>query len=75
MLCYDRWKRFFWSDNKKWFKNIRNIARGQGDDYTTVCLLDYPYFGKYYDKLIAIDLSKQQKLDADPKAMQQIKCN
>ena len=75
MLCYDRWKRFFWSDNKKWFKNIRNIACGQGDDYTTGCLLDYPYFGKCYDKLIAIDLSKQQKLDADPKAMQQIKCN
>ena len=43
---------------------------GQGDDYTTVCLLDYPYFKKY--KLIAIDLSKQQKLDADEKGMQQI---
>ena len=28
-------------------------------------------FQKYY-KLIAIDLSKQQKLDADPKAIQQI---
>ena len=44
---------------------------GKGDDYTTGCLLDYPYFKKYY-KLIAIDLSKQQTLDADPKAMQQI---
>ena len=46
----------------KWFKtcrNIRNIVTGQGDDYTTVCLLDYPYFKKFY-KLIAIDLSKQQ---------------
>ena len=51
--------------------NIRKIATGQGDNYTTGCLLDYPYFKKYY-KLIAIDLSKQQKLDADPKAMQQI---
>ena len=39
------------------------------DDYTTECLLVYPYFKKYY-KLIAIDLSKQQKLDADPKAIQ-----
>ena len=29
----------------------------QGDDYTTGCLLEYPYFEKYY-KLIAIDLSK-----------------
>ena len=44
---------------------------GKGDDYTTGCLLDYPYFKKHY-KLIAIDLSKQQTLDADPKAIQQI---
>ena len=50
--------------------NIRKIATGQGDDYITGCLLDYTYFEKY--KLIAIDLSKQQKLDSDPKAMQQI---
>ena len=34
-------------------------------------MLDYPCFKKYY-KLIAVDLSKQQKLDADPKAKQQI---
>ena len=26
----------------------------------------------YYDKMIAVDLSKQQALDADPKAIQQI---
>ena len=50
----------------KTFNNIRKIAMGQGYDYTTGCLLDYPYFKKYF-KLIAIDLSKQQKLDADPK--------
>ena len=37
----------------------------------TGCLLDYTYFKKYY-KLIAKDLSKQQKLDADPKALKQI---
>ena len=55
----------------KTYDNIRKVATGQGDDYTTGCLLDYPYFKKYY-KLIAIDLSKQQKLDADPKAIQQI---
>ena len=41
------------------------------DDYTTGCLLDYPYFKENY-KLIAIDLSKQQELDADPRAIQQI---
>ena len=37
----------------------------------TGCLLDYNYYKKYY-KMIAIDLSKQQALDADPKAIQQI---
>ena len=58
-------------NNLKTHDNIRKIATGQGDDYTTGCLLDYPYFKIYY-KLIAIDLSKQQKLDADPKAIQQI---
>ena len=36
----------------------RKIAIGQGDDYTTGCLLDYPYFKDHY-KMIAIDLSKQ----------------
>ena len=55
----------------KTYKNIRKITIGQGDDYTTGCLLDYTYFKKYY-KMIAIDLSKQQALDADPKAIQQI---
>ena len=39
--------------------------------YRTGCLLDYPYF-KDYCKMIAIDLSKQQALDTDPKAIQQI---
>ena len=39
--------------------------------FTTEFLLDYNYFKENY-KLIAIDLSKQQKLDADPKAIQQI---
>ena len=55
----------------KTYENIRKIAAGQGDDYTTGCLLDYPYFKNHY-KMIAIDLSKQQALDADPKAIQQI---
>ena len=43
----------------------------QKDDYTTGCLLDYIYFKNYY-KMIVVDLSKQQALDADPKAIQQI---
>ena len=50
--------------------NIRKIAIGQGDGFTTGCLLDYNYFNKH--KMIAIDLSKQQALDNDPKAIQQI---
>ena len=46
----------------KAYDNISKIATGQSDDYTKGCLLDYPYFKKYY-KLIAIDLRKQQKLE------------
>ena len=53
------------------YENIRKIAIGQGDDYTTGCLLDYTYFKNYY-KMISLDLSKQQALDTDPKAIQQI---
>ena len=57
-------------NNKVTYKN-REIATGQGDDYTTGCLLDYPYFKDSY-KMIAVDLSKQQALDSDPGANQQI---
>ena len=55
----------------KTYENIRKITIGQGDDYTTGCLLDYSYFKDHY-KMIEIDLSKQQVLDADPRAIQQI---
>ena len=58
-------------NDKVTYENIRKIATGQGDDYTTGCLLDYSYFKENY-KMIAIDLSKQQILDADPIAIQQI---
>ena len=57
-------------NDKITYENIRKIATGQGDD-TTACLLDYIYFKKYY-KMIAVDLSKQQAVNADPKANQQI---
>ena len=53
------------------YDNIRKIETGQGDDYITGCLLDYNYFNKHY-KMIAIDLNKQQALDAEPKVIQQI---
>ena len=54
-------------NNKVTYENIRKIATGQGDDYTTGCLLDYSYFSDTH-KMIAVDLSKQQALDADPRA-------
>ena len=31
-------------NNLTTYDNIRKIAIGQGDDYTTGCLLDYNYF-------------------------------
>ena len=53
-------------NNLRTYEKIRKIPAGQGDDYTTGYLLDYPYFKEYY-QLSGINLSKQQKLDADPK--------
>ena len=50
--------------------NIQNISAGQGGDCTNGFLLVYIYFKEHY-KLISIDLSKQLKLAADPKALQQ----
>ena len=52
-------------NDKITYENIRKVATGQGDDYTTGYLLDYIHFKNYYT-IIAIDLSKQQALDADP---------
>ena len=52
-------------------KETIKTATGRGDDYTTGCLLDYIYF-KNYCKIIAVDLSKQQALNADPKTIQKI---
>ena len=43
---------------------------GQGDDYTTGCLLNYAYF-KNWHKNISINLNEQQAFGADPKAMQE----
>ena len=51
--------------------NIRKITTGQQDDYKAGCLLDFTYFKTYY-KMIAIDLSKQQAVDVDPKATKEI---
>ena len=56
------------NDLVKQYDEIRKTATGQGDDYTTGCLLDYQYFKDHYN-LIAVDLSKQKELDADSRAI------
>ena len=57
--------------NNKITHENRKIASGQGGDCKTGCLLDYSYFKENY-KIVAIDLSKEQALDDDRKAIQQI---
>ena len=59
------------SDIRK-YRELKKVMIGKGEDYTTGSLLDYNYFKKHY-KLVAVDLSKQKELDADPRAIQQIK--
>ena len=58
------------SDIKR-YEEIRKLTTGQGEDYTTGCLLEYKYIKNHY-RLIAADLSRQKELDADPKVIQQI---
>ena len=58
-------------DNEVTYENIRKIATGQGYDYTTGCLLDYPYLKDSY-KMIAADLSKQQILHPNLRRNQEI---
>ena len=57
------------NDKNKKYDQIRKTETEQGDDYTTGCFLDYQYFKDQY-QLIAVDLSKQKELDADPRAIQ-----
>ena len=59
------------NDSIKQYDEIRKISTGQGDDYTTGCLLDFAYFENNY-RLLAADLSKEKALDADSRAIQQI---
>ena len=59
------------NDSIKQYDEVRKVSTGQGDDYTTGCLLDFAYFKKNY-RLIAADFSKQKALDADSRAIQQI---
>ena len=57
------------SDIKR-YEEIRKLETGQGEDYATGCLLVYEYIKNHY-RLIAVDLSRQKDLDADPKAIRQ----
>ena len=67
------------NNKQRTYDNIRKIANGREDDYIWMqmdeemigCLLDYHYFKDYY-KVTIIDFSKQQVLDANPKAIQQV---
>ena len=58
------------SDIEK-YRELKKVMIGKGEDYTTGSLLNYNYFKRHY-KLVAVDLSKQKELDADPRAIQQI---
>ena len=59
------------NDSIKQYDEIRKKSTGQGDDYTTGCLLDFAYFKNNY-RLIAADLSKQKVLDSYSRIIQQI---
>ena len=54
----------------KTYDTIWKTVTRQWDGYKTGCFLDSNYFKECYN-VIAIDLSKQQELDSDPKAIQQ----
>ena len=58
------------SDVEK-YRELKKVMIGKGKDYTKRSLLDHGYFKKHY-KLVAVDLSKQKELDADPRAIQRI---
>ena len=58
------------SDIEKYIE-LKKVMIGKGEDNTTGSLFDFNYFDKHY-KLVAVILSKQKELDADPRATQQI---
>ena len=70
LQCINWWQKLYDQliNQIKKYDQIRKIATGKGDDYTTGCLLDYQYFKDHY-QLIAVDLSKQKELDVDPRAI------
>ena len=59
------------NDQIKKYDEIRKISTGKEDSYTTGYLLDYHRVKDHY-QLIAVDLSKQKELDADPKLINKL---
>ena len=57
------------NDLIKQYDELRKVSTGQDDDYITGCLLDLIISKKNY-RLVAADLSKQNGLDADSRAIQ-----
>ena len=53
------------------YRELKKVMIGKGEDYTTGSLLDFNYVDKHY-KLVAVGLSKQKELDADPRLIEQI---
>ena len=53
------------------YRELKKVMIEKAEDYTTGSLLDFNYFDKHYI-LVAVDLSKQKELDADPRVTQQI---
>ena len=61
-------------ENIEKYRELKKVMIGKGEDHTTGSTttdLDFNYFDKHF-KLVAVDLSKQKELDADPRAIQQI---
>ena len=58
------------SDIEK-YRELIKVMIGKGEDNTSGSLFDFNYFNEHY-KLVAVDLSKQKELDADPRTIQQI---
>ena len=46
---------------KRYYKNLRNVTTGKGDNCTARCLLLYPCFKKQY-KIMPVNLNKENNL-------------
>ena len=51
-------------NNLRIYDNIRKITTGQGDDYTTGCLLYYNYFNEYYNMIVLDLMNKHNKSES-----------